>query len=127
MEFPGNLLYATSHEWARIEDNEAVIGISSFAQDQLGDVTYVDLPAVGSDIAKGEEIGSIESVKAASELYAPVSGNVVAVNEALADHPELVNQDPFGAGWMVRVRLSGAPEGLMDAKAYAAHVASSSH
>ena len=121
MDFPTDLLYAESHEWVRVEGEEAVIGITSFAQEQLGDITFVDLPAVGQTASKGAEIGSIESVKAASELYAPVNGEVIAVNDALADQPELVNDDPFGEGWLMRVRLAEAPEGLMDAAAYAAH------
>jgi len=121
MDFPTDLLYAESHEWVRVEGEEAVIGITSFAQEQLGDITFVDLPSVGQVASKGAEIGSIESVKAASELYAPVDGEVIAVNEALADQPELVNDDPFGEGWLIRVRLAETPEGLMDATAYAAH------
>ena len=127
MNFPSDCLYAESHEWVRFEDDEAVIGISSFAQEQLGDITYVDLPTVGSSLSEGSEMGSVESVKAASELYSPVDGEVIAVNEELENRPELVNEDPFEAGWMVRVRLSVKPDSLMDADAYAAHVASSAH
>ncbi len=127
MNFPTDCLYAESHEWARLEGDEAVIGISSFAQEQLGDITYVDLPEAGSSVRKGAEMGSIESVKAASELYSPVDGEVVAVNAELESRPELVNEDPFGNGWLIRVRVSGKPEGLMDAAAYAAHVGSEAH
>ena len=127
MTFPQNLLYAESHEWVRLEGEEAVIGITSFAQEQLGDITYVDLPAVGAAIKQGAEMGSVESVKAASELYSPVDGTVIDVNVALADKPELVNEDPFGAGWLIRVKLAGKPANLMDAAAYTAHTEASAH
>jgi len=119
MNIPENLLYRDSHEWVRIEGKEAVIGITQYAQDQLGDVTYVDLPAVGAQLVAGKEFGSIESVKAASDLYAPVSGGVIAVNEALASAPETVNRSPYGDGWMVRVSLSADPAGLLSADDYA--------
>ena len=127
MSNPADLLYRKSHEWVRVEGDEAVIGITHFAQEALGDITYVDLPSVGDALTAGEEFGSIESVKAASELYAPVSGEVVGVNEALADAPELVNTAPFADGWMLRVKLDGAPEGLLDAAAYAAVCAEEAH
>jgi len=119
MNIPDNLLYRNSHEWVRIEGKEAVIGITEYAQDQLGDVTYVDLPAVGAQLVAGKEFGSIESVKTASDLYSPVSGSVIAVNEALASAPETVNQSPYGDGWMVRVSLSAEPAGLLSATDYA--------
>ncbi|EPR44255.1 Glycine cleavage system H protein [Desulfovibrio sp. X2] len=115
---PDDLLYARTHEWARVEDGEATVGISHFAQEQLGDLTYVELPEVGQQVAHGEEMGSVESVKAASELYAPVTGEVIAVNEELADNPGLVNEDPYGEGWMIRVRLSQDPEELLEAPEY---------
>ena len=118
MNIPDNLLYRKSHEWVRIEGKEAVIGITHYAQDQLGDVTYVDLPAVGAQLAAGKEFGSIESVKAASDLYSPVSGTVIAVNEALESAPEIVNQSPYGDGWMLRVSLSAEPTGLLNAADY---------
>lgn len=127
MSNPTDLLYRASHEWLRVEGDEAVIGITHFAQAALGDITYVDLPAVGSGINAGDEFGSIESVKAASELYAPVSGEVTAVNEALADAPELVNKAPYGDGWMLRVRMTGRPEGLLDAAEYEAACAADAH
>lgn len=123
---PKELLYTKSHEWARIEGGEAVIGITHFAQEQLGDLTFVELPAVGDTVQAGAEMGSVESVKAASELYAPVSGEVVAVNEELASAPELVNQDPYGKGWMIRVKLAGKPQGLIGADEYA-QVAQAGH
>ncbi len=127
MSVPPELLYAASHEWARIEGGEAVVGITHFAQEQLGDLTFVDLPAVGATLAAGQEMGSVESVKAASELYSPVSGEVIAVNEGLADFPEKVNASPYGDGWMIRVRVEGAPTGLLSAAEYEARVASESH
>ena len=127
MSNPTDLLYNKSHEWVRVEGDEAVIGITHFAQEALGDITYVDLPAVGDSLSAGEEFGSIESVKAASELYAPASGEVVAVNDALGDAPELVNKDAFGEGWMLRIKLDGAPEGLLDASAYEDVCAAEAH
>lgn len=113
-----DLLYAKTHEWIRVEDAIAVIGITDFAQEQLGDITYVELPAVGTVLEAGQEMGSVESVKAASELYSPVSGEVVAVNEELEATPEKVNADPFGEGWMLRVRLSAEPAGLLSPEEY---------
>ena len=119
MSIPDNLLYRDSHEWVRIEGKEAVIGITHHAQDQLGDVTYIDLPAVGAQLVAGKVFGSIESVKAASDLYAPASGSVIAVNEALEGAPEIVNQSPYGDGWMLRVSLAAEPAGLLNAAEYA--------
>jgi glycine cleavage system H protein len=116
--YPADLKYTPSHEWARIEGDTATVGITSFAQEQLGDITFVDLPAVGAQVTQGSEFGSIESVKAASELYCPVTGEVVEVNSALEANPELVNQDSFGGGWMIKVKLSEEPKGLMDVAAY---------
>ena len=119
MNIPDNLLYRESHEWVRIEGKEAVIGITHHAQEQLGDVTYVDLPAVGAQLTAGKEFGSIESVKAASDLYSPVSGTVTAVNEALEGVPEFVNKSPYDDGWMLRVKLAADPAGLLKAAEYA--------
>ncbi len=124
---PDDLLYARTHEWARVEDGEAVIGITHFAQEQLGDLTYVELPEVGQKLAQGEEMGSVESVKAASEIYSPVTGEVIAVNEELADNPGLINEDPYGEGWMVRVRLAGDPEDLLEAPDYERLLEEESH
>jgi glycine cleavage system H protein len=120
MEFDSTCLYQASHEWIRVQDDEAVIGISDYAQSELNDVVYVELPEAGDVLAKGDEFGSVESVKAASELYMPAGGEVIAVNEALEDTPEWVNEAPFGAGWMVRIKLADPAdlEGLLDAKAY---------
>ncbi len=127
MSNPSDLLYDKTHEWVRIEGDEAVIGITSFAQEALGDITYVDLPEEGAVLTAGEEFGSIESVKAASELYAPVSGEVVAVNESINDAPETVNSDPYGAAWMLRIKISGKPEGLLEVAEYEEFCASEAH
>ena len=124
MEFDGTCRYQESHEWIRIEGDEAVIGISDYAQSELNDVVYVDLPEVGDSLDQGDEFGSVESVKAASELYMPMSGEVIAVNEQLEEEPELVNSAPFGEGWMLRIRLAdpGEADKLMDAAGYRALV-----
>lgn len=116
--FPKDLQYAKSHEWARIEDEIATVGITTFAQEQLGDLTFVEMPEVGDEFSQGDEFGSVESVKAASELYAPVSGEVVEINEALEDAPELINEDAFGKGWILKIRVSEEPQGLLDAEGY---------
>ncbi len=114
------LLYSKSHEWVKVEDGLAVIGVSDFAQSEMGDITYVDLPSEGDEIQAGEEFGALESVKASSDLYSPVSGTVEAVNEELESAPELVNQDAYAA-WIIKVRMSDASEleSLLDAAAYA--------
>jgi len=126
MEFILDVRYATTHEWARTTGDEVVVGISDYAQSTLSDVVYVELPEVGDRVSKGEQLGVVESVKAAGDIYAPASGTVVAVNEGLEDSPELVNQDPFGEGWLVRIRLDDPAEldDLMDAAAYKALVES---
>ena len=113
------LLYSESHEWVKVEGNIAVIGVSDFAQAEMGDITYVDLPDEGDEIEKGEDFGALESVKASSELYAPVSGKVVEVNSALEDAPELINEDAF-ENWIIKVEMSDESElnDLLDAKAY---------
>ncbi len=120
MKTPPDLLYAKSHEWVRVEGNEAVIGITFFAQEQLGDVTFVDLPAKGAALVPGKEFGNVESVKAASDLYSPVKGKVLAVNEALESSPELINEDPYGKGWMLRVALEELAPNLLKAAEYEA-------
>lgn len=127
MSTPANLLYNKTHEWVRIEGTEAVIGLTHFAQEALGDITYVDVPAIGMNIEAGKEFGAVESVKAASDLYAPVSGEVIAINEDLTDKPELLNQSPYENGWIMRVKVSGTPSGLLDQTAYEALCASEAH
>jgi glycine cleavage system H protein len=120
-QIPENLRYTEEHEWARLEGDTIVMGITDFAQEQLGDIVYVELPDIGEDFDRGETIGEVESVKARSDLYTPVAGEVTEVNEDLMDDPAVVNQDPYGEGWMVRVQLSDTSEwdGLLDAAAYA--------
>ncbi|MCQ2141316.1 MAG: glycine cleavage system protein GcvH [Bacteroidales bacterium] len=114
------LLYSESHEWVKVEGNIAVIGVSDFAQSEMGDITYVDMPDVDDEVTKGEDFGALESVKASSELYSPVSGTVVEVNEELEDAPEKVNEDAY-ENWIIKVEMSDESEleGLMDAAAYA--------
>lgn len=118
MNTPDDLHYTAEHEWVRIEGDEAVVGITDFAQDSLGDVVYVSLPEPGDAVTGGQSVAEVESTKSVSEIYAPLAGTVVAVNVALADRPELVNQDPYGAGWIMRLRLDGGAAGLLDAAAY---------
>ena len=119
LHLPDDIRYTDEHEWARIAGDTARIGVSDYAQDQLGDIVFVELPAVGDTLAKGEVFGTLESVKAVSELYLPLSGEVVAVNTALTDAPELINQDPYAA-WIVEVRSTNAGEydQLLSAAAY---------
>jgi glycine cleavage system H protein len=107
---PDDLHYSKDHEWVRVDGNVAIVGITDYAQDSLGDVVYVELPKVGDDFAANESFGSVESVKAVSEVFSPVSGEIVGTNEALADTPEKVNQDPYGDGWMIRVQMSNPGE-----------------
>ena len=110
MVSPSELRYTKEHEWVRVEGDTATIGITNYAQDQLGDIVFVELPAAGAAVSAAQKFGEIESVKAVSELLAPVSGEVTEANEGLADSPESVNDDPYGDGWMVKVRLSDAAE-----------------
>ncbi|MBE3590428.1 MAG: glycine cleavage system protein GcvH [Firmicutes bacterium] len=124
MEFPQDLKYTEEHEWVRASRDLAVVGITDYAQSELGDVVYVELPAVGARVKKGASFGVVESVKSVSDLFAPVSGEVVRVNGALADHPEKVNEDPYGEGWMIEIRMDDPSEleDLLSAAEYAARV-----
>jgi glycine cleavage system H protein len=124
MEIPDDLKYTRDHEWARSKGARIIVGITDFAQDQLGDVVYVELPAVGDEVKKGESFGVVESTKAVSELFAPVSGKVVEVNDPLVETPETVNEDPYEEGWMIAIEPSEPAElaALLDAKAYQAFV-----
>ena len=124
MDFPATLKYTKDHEWVKIEGNEATIGITEFAQRELGDIVYVDIPSVGKEIAKEEVFGTVEAVKTVSDLFMPVDGTVTAVNPALDSQPELVNSDPYGEGWMVKVTLknAGDADGLLNATDYKAIV-----
>ena len=126
MAYPDDLRYSKEHEWVRVEDDAtATIGITSFAADELGDIVFVELPDVGSSLTQFSTFGVVESVKAVSDLYAPVSGEVLEVNESLRDAPELLNSDAFGGGWIAKVRLADAGEldALLDAETYAAETA----
>ncbi|PPI78923.1 glycine cleavage system protein GcvH [Marinobacter flavimaris] len=125
-EIPADLKYIETHQWVRVsDDGTATVGITDFAQEQLGDVVYIGVPDVGATVNGGEEAGVAESVKSASDVFSPVTGEVVEVNESLEDEPEKVNEDPYGDGWLYKVRLEDAGEldGLMDSTAYAEHVA----
>ena len=126
---PDDRKYTQEHEWAKLEDAEArlvLVGITEFAQDELGDIVYFDLPAAGTEVAHMEKMGEVESVKAVSDLFSPVTGKIEAVNEELIDHPELVNEDPFGNGWIMRVTIADLSEldGLMTATEYDEYVGS---
>lgn len=118
--------YTASHEWILMDGGKATIGITDFAQAQLGDVVFLELPAKGTKVAKGGSFGVIESVKAASDLYSPAAGTVVEVNERLTGNPELVNSDPYGEGWLVRLEVDGEPDGLLTESEYTA-TASADH
>jgi len=120
MNFPEDLKYTRDHEWARVKGNRVTVGITDFAQDQLGDVVYVELPDVGDTVKKGEAFGVVESTKAVSDLFAPVSGKVVEVNDPLTDAPETVNEDPYEEGWMIVVEVANPAEqsDLLDAASY---------
>ncbi|MFL5836862.1 MAG: glycine cleavage system protein GcvH [Solirubrobacteraceae bacterium] len=118
--YPEDLLYHPEHDWARVDGEEATFGITWYAQDQLGEVVFFDPPAVGTTVTKDEPYAEVESVKAVSDVFAPLSGEIVQVNEELGDKPETINDDPYGAGWMVRIRMSDTSEtdALMDQAAY---------
>lgn len=122
MQFPDNLKYSKDHEWIRVEGDEAYVGITAFAAGELGDIVFVDVDTEGESLDKDEVFGSVEAVKTVSDLFLPVSGEVLEFNEALEDAPESVNDDPYGDGWMVKIKISDVSEldGLMDAAAYEA-------
>lgn len=124
---PEELLYTESHEWVRIEENIARIGITHYAQEQLGDLTFVELPAPGDLVEAGQEMGTVESVKAASEIYSPVTGEVLEINEELDNSPELINDEPYEKGWMIKVTLSQDPKGLLSAEDYKKLIESEAH
>ncbi|WIX78914.1 glycine cleavage system protein GcvH [Amycolatopsis rhabdoformis] len=120
MSIPQNLSYTKEHEWLSVVDGVATVGITAFAAESLGDIVFVQLPAVGGTVTAGEVFGEVESTKSVSELYSPVSGEVVEVNETTSDTPEVVNSDPYTEGWLLKVRLTGDVPELLDAAAYAA-------
>lgn len=119
MSIPTGLSYTKEHEWLRIDGDVATIGVTAFAAEALGDVVYVELPEVGTALTSGESCGEVESTKSVSDLYAPVDGEVLEINSAVVDEPSLVNTEPFGGGWLLRIRVSGSPQ-LLDAAAYTA-------
>jgi glycine cleavage system H protein len=122
--YPDDLKYTTEHEWVRVQDDRVKVGITSYAQDALGDIVFVQLPDVGERVQAGQAFGEVESTKSVSDIYAPVTGEVVGRNESLEATPELVNSDPYGEGWLVELSVSdgSALEGMLDAEAYARHV-----
>jgi glycine cleavage system H protein len=124
MNFPSELKYTKDHEWVKVEGSEATIGITDFAQRELGDIVYIDINSVGTEVAKEEVFGTVEAVKTVSDLFMPLTATVAEINDALNDNPELVNSDPYGAGWMVKVTLSDESEvsGLLSADEYKALV-----
>lgn len=127
-DIPKELKYSKEHEWVKVDGKVAIVGITAFAQEQLGDVVYVELPKVGDPVKAGDTFGVVESTKAVSDLYSPVTGTIVEVNDPIADSPETVNSDPYGEAWLIKVELSNPSEvdGLLDADGYQAHVTSSS-
>lgn len=122
MNFPNDVKYTSEHEWIRVEGEVAFVGITDYAQDQLGDIVFVDIPTEGETLEKGETFGTIEVVKTVSDLFLPIGGEVLEQNEALADQPELVNQDPYGEGWIIKIKPTDLAEldELLDAEAYKA-------
>ena len=120
MKFPTNVKYTSEHEWIRLEGEEGFVGITDYAQDQLGDIVFVDVPTEGETLQKGDVFGSIEVVKTVSDLFIPVGGEILEVNSALEDNPELVNKDPYGEGWLIRIKPTDVSEmdQLLDAEAY---------
>ncbi len=123
MSIPAQLHYTKDHEWTDGASGDVKVGITAFAADQLGSVVFVELPAVGTVLTAGETFGQVESTKSVSDLYAPLSGTVTAVNSALEDAPELINEDPYGAGWMIQLSVDGGADELLDAAGYAAIIA----
>ncbi len=124
MDFPEDLKYSREHEWVLIEDNIATVGITDFAQEQLGDVVFIELPAVGDKVNKDEAFGVVESVKAVSDMYAPVSGTILETNDDLPESPEMINEDPYGDGWVIKIEMTDPTDldDLLDAAAYQQYV-----
>ena len=120
--YPDNFRYTKEHEWVSVDGDLGTVGITDHAQSELGDIVYVDLPKVGAHVDEGKSLGSVESVKAVSDIYSPISGEVVEINTDLADHPEKLNSDPHGAAWLVKVRLGGPVQNLMTAAEYQSYI-----
>jgi glycine cleavage system H protein len=120
--YPDNFRYTKEHEWVSVDGDLGTVGITDHAQSELGDIVYVDLPKVGAHVDEGKSLGSVESVKAVSDIYSPISGEVVEINTGLADHPEKLNSDPHGAAWLVKVRLAGPVQNLMTAAEYQSYI-----
>jgi glycine cleavage system H protein len=120
MNFPDNLKYTVEHEWIRIEGENGYVGITDYAQSELGDIVYIDIPAIGTNIEKGKSFGTIEAVKAVSDIFAPMTGKITKINPGIKDHPEVVNKDPYGAGWMVKISVNDLAQlsTLLDSQAY---------
>jgi len=120
MKFPADLLYTETHEWVRVEGNQVTIGLTDYAQSQLKDIVYVDMPEAGSEFMKGDSLGVVESVKTVADVYSPVSGKVIEANFTLKDHPQFVNEDPYGKGWLVGMEIQNREEleGLLSSEAY---------
>ncbi len=123
MNFPADLLYTASHEWARIEGDTLTMGLTDYAQSELGDIVFVEMPEPGKKAETGKALGSIEAVKTVSDIYAPLTGEVIAVNDNLRDNPQLINSDPYGEGWILKIKISdmSAKSGLMNAEQYQAN------
>jgi glycine cleavage system H protein len=122
MNIPENLKYTKEHEWIKIDGSTAIVGITDYAQGELGDIIYVDVTTVGNDVAQGDTFGTIEAVKTVSDMYAPIAGKISDFNSAVNDNPAIVNTDPYGEGWLVKMEISGEPEGLLSAEEYKALV-----
>lgn len=124
MSYPGSYKYTKEHEWLEVDGDHGTVGITDHAQHELGDIVFVDLPKIGSKVTRGQSFGSVESVKAVSDIYAPVSGEIIETNELLAKSPEKLNEDPHGVGWLIKVKLTapGEADGLMDAAAYEKYI-----
>ena len=120
MNFPAELKYTKDHEWIKVEGDEAYVGITAFAQRELGDIVYIDINTVGTEVNEGDVFGTVEAVKTVSDLFMPITGTVLAINDKLDANPELVNQDPYGDGWMVKVKFNGTVDGLLSADDYKA-------
>ncbi len=124
MNIPADLKYTKDHEWAKVDGNLVTVGITDYAQGELGDVVFVEMPEIGAEVAKDDAFGTIEAVKAVADLFSPLSGEVAEINEALEDAPETINSDPYGAGWIIKIKVADATEldELMDAAAYEQHI-----